>query len=258
MRSIRSAALTAALVLILGACGDTDDSATTTSATTAATASGTSLAILSPASGATVKGNVVSLDVEAKGVTIVKADGDTSGRTGHYHVFVDRDPVAAGAPIPKEAGIVHTTDNPVVLTGLAVGTHRITVVYGDGTHARTGTIQAEATVKVEGPSINATAPATSPTGQPVVVNVKVEGLTVVKADGDTSGSTGHLHVFVDREPTPAGQAIPVESGIIHTAETRIEVADLGPGEHTLWVVAGDGTHSPLNPKVMDKLTVTVA
>ncbi len=256
MKPIRSAALMASLVLMLGACGDSDDSATTASSTP--TTSGTSLAILTPVSGSTVKGNVVSLDLEAKGVAIVKADGDTSGRTGHYHVFIDRDPVAAGAPIPREAGIVHTTDDPVVLTGLAVGTHRITVVYGDGAHARMGTTQAEATVKVDGPSLDATAPATSPAGQPVVVDVKVEGLTMVKADGDTSGRTGHLHVFVDREPTPTGQAIPVESGIIHSAETRIEVPNLAPGEHTLWVVAGDGTHSPLNPRVMDKLTVTVA
>ncbi|MFN2505800.1 MAG: DUF4399 domain-containing protein [Acidimicrobiales bacterium] len=256
MKPIRSAALTATLVLMLGACGDSDDSATTASSTP--TASGTSLAILAPVSGSTVKGNVVSLDLEAKGVTIAKADGDTSGRTGHYHVFIDRDPVAAGAPIPREAGIVHTTDDPVLLTGLAVGTHRITVVYGDGAHARMGPTQAEATVKVDGPSLDATAPATSPAGQPVVVDVKVEGLTMVKADGDTSGRTGHLHVFVDREPTPAGQAIPVEPGIIHSAETRIEVTSLAPGEHTLWVVAGDGTHSPLNPRVMDKLTVTVA
>ena len=69
----------------------------------------------------------------------------------------------------------------------------------------------------------------------------------MKADGDTSGRTEHVHVFVDREPTPAGRATPVEAGIIHSAETRIEVPNLVPGEHTLWVVAGDGTHSPLTP-----------
>jgi len=256
MTAIRSSAVAAALVLMLAACGD-DDKPTTKAAPTTPS-SGTSLVILTPATGAAVKGNVVSLDREAEGFTIAKAHGDTSGRTGPYHVFIDRDPVAAGAPIPREAGIVHTTDDPVVLTGLAVGTHRITVVYGDGAHARMGTTKAEATVKVDGPSLDATAPATSPAGQPVVVDVKVEGLTMVKADGDTSGRTGHMHVFVDREPTPAGQAIPVEAGIIHSAETRIEVANLAPGEHTLWVVAGDGTHSPLNPGVMDTLTVTVA
>ena len=37
-----------------------------------------------------VKGNVVSLDLASTGLTIVKADGDTSGKTGHYHVFIDR------------------------------------------------------------------------------------------------------------------------------------------------------------------------
>ncbi|MFN2506011.1 MAG: DUF6130 family protein [Acidimicrobiales bacterium] len=261
MKPIRSVAVSAAFVLVLGACGDSDEPATTAPsipATSTPTASGSSLSILTPATGSVVKGNVVSLDLEAKGVAIVKADGDTSGRTGHYHVFLDRDPVAGGAAIPKETGIVHTTDDPVVLAGLAVGTHRIVVVYGDGAHARLGTVQAEATVRVDGPSLDATSPATSPTAQPVVVDVKVEGLTIVKADGDTSGRTGHLHVFVDREPTPAGEAIPVESGIIHSAETRIDVPNLAPGEHTLWVVAGDGTHSPLNPRVMDKLTVTVA
>ncbi|MEO7836892.1 MAG: DUF4399 domain-containing protein [Acidimicrobiales bacterium] len=205
-----------------------------------------------------MKGNVVSLDLQSAGLAIVKADGETSGRSGHYHLFIDRDPVAAGAAIPKEAGIVHTTDDPVLLTGLAVGTHRFVVVYGDGAHVRMGATQAEVTLKVDGPSVDATAPASSPAGQPVAVNVKVEGLTIVKADGDTSGRTGHLHVFVDREPTPEGQAIPVEAGIIHSAETRIEVSGLAPGDHTLWVVAGDGSHAPLSPRVMDKLTVAVA
>jgi len=70
---------------MLGACGDSDDTATTASSTP--TASGTSLAIVTPVSGSTVRGNVVSLDLEAKGVTIAKADGDTSGRMGPYHVF---------------------------------------------------------------------------------------------------------------------------------------------------------------------------
>jgi len=187
----------------------------------------------------------------------VKADGDTSGKSGHYHVFIDRDPVAPGAAIPVEAGVVHSADDPIVLSGLAVGTHRLALVVGDGTHSRLGSMVAETTVTVEGPSVDASTPATSPAGQPVVLTVKVDGLTLVKADGDTSGTTGHLHVFIDRDPTPAGQPIPVEAGIIHTAESTIPVPDLAPGAHSLWVVAGDGTHSPLAPRVMDKVTVTV-
>ncbi len=254
-RSIRSCAAAVVALGLLAACGN-DDPATVASVPSSATPAPSALSILTPSSGSTVNGNVVSLDLQSAGLAIVKADGDTSGRSGHYHLFIDREPVAPGAAIPKEAGIVHTTDDPVLLTGLAVGAHRVVVVHGDGAHVRMGTTQAEVTVKVDGPSVDATAPASSPAGRPVAVNVKVEGLTIVKADGDTSGRTGHLHVFVDREPMPGGQAIPVEAGIIHSAETNIDVASLAPGEHTLWVVAGDGAHVPLNPRVMDKLTVT--
>jgi hypothetical protein len=258
MKPIRSVALATVALALLAACGDDDKPTATSDTTTAPAASASpSLSIVAPARGTAIKGNVVALDLASTGLTIVKADGDTSGRSGHYHVFIDRDPVAAGAVIPVEAGVVHTTDDPVVLTGLGIGTHRLAVVVGDGTHTRLGSTVAETTVKVDGPSIDASAPATSGAGQPVVLTVKVEGLTLVKADGNTSGTTGHLHVFIDRDPTPAGRPIPVEAGIIHTAESTISVPDLAPGAHTLWVVAGDGTHVPLDPRVMDKVTVTV-
>jgi len=255
--TIRLGATAALLVALLVACGNDDPVATPEAAPTTAS-DARSLSIVAPAAGTSVKGNVVSLDLQSTGLTIVKADGDTSGRSGHYHVFIDRDPLAPGAAIPVEAGVVHSADDPVVLSGLAVGTHRLTVVVGDGTHKRLGSTAAETTVTVEGPSIDASTPATSPAGQPVVLTVRVEGLTLVKADGNTSGTTGHLHVFMDREPTPAGQAIPVEAGIIHTAEAAIEVPDVAPGPHTLWVVAGDGTDAPIAPRVMDIVTVTVS
>ncbi|HEX7275999.1 MAG TPA: DUF4399 domain-containing protein [Acidimicrobiales bacterium] len=262
MKPIRSVAAATVALALLAACGDDDPATTTTASTTGpratTPAAGPTLSIVGPAAGTVVEGNVVSLDLASTGITIVKADGDTSGRSGHYHVFIDRDPVAPGAVIPVEAGIVHSADDPVVLTGLGIGTHRLSVIIGDGTHARLGSTVAETTVDVRGPSIDASAPATSPAGQPVVVTVKVEGLAIVAADGDTSGTTGHLHVFVDRDPTPAGQPIPVEAGIIHTTATTIPVADLAPGPHTLWVVAGDGLHNPLAPRVMDKVTVTVS
>lgn len=204
-----------------------------------------------------VKGNVVELDAAVDGVSIVTADGDTSGTTGHYHVFIDRKPVTAGA-IPKEKGIVHAASSPIKLYGLAVGKHRLTVVLGDGAHQR---IQpdVEETVEVEvlGPSLQATATPPAKPGDPTLVSVKVEGFRVVPADGDNSGATGHLHVFVDREPTPVGQSIPKEPGIIHTTETSISVPGLAPGEHTLWVVAADGNHVRFDPPVMAKLTITL-
>lgn len=258
MKPIRTVALATVALALLAACGDDDKPKATSDTTPVPVASGgRSLSIVSPAVGTAIKGNVVALDLASAGLTIVKADGDTSGRSGHYHVFIDRDPVAAGAVIPVDAGVVHSTDDPIMISGLSVGSHRLAVVVGDGTHARLGTTMAETTVTVQGPSIDASTPATSPAGQPVILTVKVDGLTLVKADGDTSGTTGHLHVFIDRDATPAGQPIPVEAGIIHTAERTIPVPDLPPGAHTLTVVAGDGSHSPLNPRVMDKVTFTV-
>lgn len=125
--------------------------------------------------------------------------------------------------------------------------------------ATTTEAPAVATTALKGASVDASAPATVAAGQPVPVTIKVEGLTLVKADGDTSGTTGHLHLFVDREPTPAGQPIPTgQADIIHSAATEVPVPNLAAGEHTIWVVAGDGTHTPLNPAVKDKVTVTVS
>ena len=244
--------LCAILALVAAACGDDDDEATTPTTTPAP-----SVRIVSPADGATIGGNVVTLDLTAAGIEIVKADGDTSGASGHFHVFVDQEPVAAGETIEKAAGIIHSIEDPLRVTGLKAGPHTLTVVLGDGTHKRIGSAQDTVEVTVQGPSVDATAPATIAAGEALSIDVVVEGVQLVKADGDTSGRTGHLHAFVDKEPTP-GQPIPVgDPAIVHSATSPVSVTGLTPGEHTIWVVLGDGTHVPFDPPVADKLTVTV-
>ncbi len=256
-RSTRAVALVGTFLLLAGACGgdDSEDvasgdrSPTTTSALYEQGAA--SLTLLSPDDGAEVKGNVVTLDLDADGIRIVKADGDTSGRTGHYHVFIDRDAVAPGQVIPREAGVVHSTDDPLKLTGLRKGRHRLTAVLGDGAHMRLGDSEATVTVTVEGPSVDASAPATAAAGTPVKVTSEVEGVQIAK------GGT-HLHLFVDKDPTPAGAPIPQgDPAIVHTPDLATDVANLAPGEHVIWVVVGDAGHVPLDPPVLDKVTVTV-
>jgi hypothetical protein len=240
-----------AAFLVLAACGSE-------SVPKQVTPQGPTLSIASPANGTSVEGNVVSLDMQATGITIVKADGDVTGKTGHYHVFIDREPVAPGTVIPKEAGIVHSAADPIVLTGLSVGAHTFTVVLGDGTHTRITDVKAQVSATVDGPSVDATAPAAAKVGEALTISVKVQGVTLVKADGDASGKTGHLHVFIDRDPTVAGAPIPKEAGIIHTTETTIVLpAFTTAGEHTVWVVLGNGNHVPFAPSVLDKLVVTV-
>lgn len=143
------------------------------------------------------------------------------------------------------------------MSGLSVGRHRFSVVLGDGAHRRLGNSIAEAEVDVQGPAVTMSAPATVANGEPALLQVKVDGLTVVAADGDRSGLSGHLHLFVDRPPTPAGQPIPREDGIIHTTDTTVPLSGLSPGEHTVWAVVGDGVHTALAPPVMAKTTFVV-
>lgn len=119
----------AALSLVATACaGDSDPKlATTTSAPP-------SLTITSPKDGARIAGNVVSLQMQTA-FPIMKADGDTSGKTGHLHAFVDVAPVAPGEVIPSgNPQIIHSATSPIVVTGLTPGEHVIWIVLGDGTH----------------------------------------------------------------------------------------------------------------------------
>jgi len=236
----------AAVLSLAAACGGNGASAVT-------------VTIVSPSAGASFGGNVVLLDLEVSGVQIVPADGDTSGSTGHYHVFVDRPPVAAGEAIPREAGVIHSASEPVELTGLSVGEHELSVVLGDGTHSRIGDAVATVSVTVEGPSIDATAPATVAAGQSLVVDVAVEGVEIVPADAGGGSGTGHLHVFVDTDVTPQGQPIPKpdDGSIIHTTETSVTIEGLEPGEHVIWIVLGDAAHVAYEPRVVDRVTVTV-
>jgi hypothetical protein len=239
------------VAVVAAGCGDDDDGDD-------AAQSAPTVEIVSPTTATSVKGNVVTLDFEATGIEIVKADGDTSGETGHFHVFIDKEPVAAGATIDVAAGIVHSTDDPLKITGLTTGEHKLTVVLGNGVHQRIGTASDSVDVTVEGPSVDATAPPTATAGQPVSVDVAVQGVQLVKADGDTSGRTGHLHAFIDKEPT-AGQAIALNDPmILHSATSPISVTGLAAGVHTIWIVLGNGNHVAFDPLVADKLTVTVS
>ena len=133
--------------------------------------------VLAPAKGSTVAGDTVTLRVAASGVRIVKPDGDVSGRTADYHVFVDRNPVAPGESIPKLPGITHTPVSPVLLTGLTPGLHQIFVVLGDGAHRRLGKAIAHTSVHVEGPTVQLSGPATAKVGETVTVRLRARSIS---------------------------------------------------------------------------------
>jgi hypothetical protein len=244
--------LLAALPLLASACaGDSAKELATT------TTSVSSLRITSPKDMAHIQGNVVTLQVQTA-FPIMKADGDTSGKTGHFHVFIDRAPVKVGEAIPKEKGVIHSADNPIVVPGLTLGEHTLTVVLGDGAHTRITNSKATVHVHVDGPSVVATAPATIVHGKPLSIDVAVDGVQLVMADGDATGKTGHLHAFVDVAPVGPGEVIPSGNPqIIHSATAPIVVNGLAVGEHTIWIVLGDGTHTAFKDSARDKVVVTV-
>jgi len=264
-RAIGIMALSGALLLVVGAC-KTSTVGQGTSPTASASPSPTpppTLQLSSAATATVVAGNTATIALTVTGVRIVRADGDTSGQTGHFHVFIDKDPVAGGQVIPKVAGIVHTAENPIHLTGLSDGNHKLVIVLGDGAHRRIGDAQVETAITVSGPSIQLAAPATVAAGEPLRVTATVQGVNLVKAADDKSNkdrTAGHLHIFVNKDPAPPGAPIPSgDPAIIHTASTTTDVpsALLKAGDNTIWVELGFADHTPFDPQILDKVVVTV-
>jgi hypothetical protein len=80
-------------------------------------------------------------------------------------------------------------------------------------------------------------------GPSVRVELAVENIALRPAGVDEPAS-GHLHLFIDRDLTPAGVVIPNEDGIVHLGKAQTEhlLEGLAPGEHTVIAVLGDYLH----------------
>ncbi|MGH9182383.1 MAG: DUF4399 domain-containing protein [Acidimicrobiales bacterium] len=92
---------------------------------------------------------------------------------------------------------------------------------------------------------------------PVQVEMVAEGLTIEPA-GRARDGAGHFHVMVDRGCVEPGETIPSDvEGYIHYGKAQTEAdLELGPGEHTLCLQAGDGQHTALD--LTDEITVEVS
>lgn len=74
----------------------------------------------------------VIVSVAVQDVGVAPPDGSAAGGTGHFDLFVDRDPTAAGAPVPTERGILHTAEQTIAVPDLGSGGHQIWVVLVNG------------------------------------------------------------------------------------------------------------------------------
>ncbi|MEX2395098.1 MAG: DUF4399 domain-containing protein, partial [Actinomycetota bacterium] len=163
--------------------------------------------------------------------------------------------------IPVEAGVVHSAEEPPVLYGLPLGEHELTIVFGTGAHERIGDVSDTITVDVEGPTVDLSGPATLDEGEDLELELTADGVDIGPADSKRTDGTGHFHVLVDPKTAPeGGDVIPpqVENSIIHTPEGETTISGLKKGDHTIWLVLGDGQHYAFDPPVMDRIKVTVS
>jgi uncharacterized cupredoxin-like copper-binding protein len=91
--------------------------------------------ITSPENCEEVAGPDVMVAWEAPGLTIVPAADAQNETDLHAHFIVDNAyEVAEGAPIPVQAGVVHTAANPAAIEGLTPGPHTVQLVIGNPGH----------------------------------------------------------------------------------------------------------------------------
>ena len=92
------------------------------------------------------------------------------------------------------------------------------------------------------------------------VSVTLSSTVAIVPAGDMTAGTGHHHLYLDADLTPADQPVPTVPGsIIHMGDASAAYVFEGvePGEHRLIAVVADGAHMPLQPWVVDTVTFTV-
>ena len=77
--------------------------------------------------------------------------------------------------------------------------------------------------------------------------------------GVDKANTGHHHLLIDTDLSPADQPIPNDRNHLHFGGGQTEaMVEFAPGTHTLQLVMGDKDHVPHNPPVVSpKITITV-
>lgn len=205
------------------------------------------ISISRPASGTHVAGNVATLHVGATGISLVAADGDRSGNTGHFAVYVDAPPVAAGDVITPGQAVITTASTEIPVAGLQVGRHMLTIVLADGSERRLTSASATVQVTIDGPSVTAGIVGAVSAGHAFALQLSTFGVTIANIPDDSSGRTAHYVVSVDAAMPRPGVVLSPGPGSIVTTGSRVPIPPLAHGSHVIWVVLVDGQGRTLNP-----------
>jgi hypothetical protein len=94
----------------------------------------------------------------------------------------------------------------------------------------------------------------------VLVRLGAELVEVVPADGQRTPGRGHHHLFIDADPSPAGDPIPAGvPGVVHlgTGVSEYAIQGLTPGRHRIIAVLAYGDHVPMDGVATDTVHVVV-
>lgn len=114
---------------------------------------GAKVAFIKPADDAKLEGPLengkVSVDVQMGAENIaVKPAGAVEAGSGHHHLLIDAEPVAAGTPVPKDEQHLHFGKGQTeAKIALAPGDHVLQLQFADGMHRSYGP-QLSSTIKV--------------------------------------------------------------------------------------------------------------
>jgi hypothetical protein len=93
------------------------------------------------------------------------------------------------------------------------------------------------------------------------ISVTLSSTVEILPAGDMTPGTGHHHLYLNADLTPADQPVPTVPGsIVHMgdASSAYVFEDVEPGTYRLIAVVADGVHVPLQPWVVDTVEFTVA
>ena len=271
-------ALVMVLVLSVSACGSAEEPTATPppAEPTATTAPAEPTATPEPAApvadAAPVKVSFVNLSngttfdapfpiqMAVENLTLEPA-GEVKPGHGHLHIMVNQPCVAPGEVIIKDAAHLHYGQGQSETTlALLPGAYTLCLQAADGAH-----LALDATAVVSVTVANYTAPIVafvSPTQgmtvtSPFSVTMSVENLTLEPA-GEPKAGSGHLHITVNGDCTPAGEVIIKDDTHLHYGQGQSEATlTLPPGAHKLCLQAADGAHIAL-PGLYATQVITVA
>lgn len=93
---------------------------------------------------------------------------------------------------------------------------------------------------------------------PLTVEFGVEGM-VVEPAGEVKENSGHHHLLIDHDFTPAGEVVPpADSTQLHFGKGQLSTEiNLAPGEHKLTLQFANGVHMSYGEKMSATINISV-